>query len=187
MCEPHHSIIQVSEELSKGQYLGKFGKWCKKIGGYFHLSKMGKGHHEALRYIGQRYNIKGKQDYEVAWWNRELRPDFCIVTDIEIKFAKKYADATSIGSLHALRQFLTSSLNLSRSPEDYIYTFRHKFLTKKGKKQLDNKLRGQLDIKTLNRIEISKSLVNAVLGFTRKRNLIVPEWSHDDKLWVPGR
>ena len=193
MCEPHHSIIQLSDDDTKGMFLGNVGKWCKKIGKFFHLSKMGKGHHGTLRMAeranrGQKIEFADKYDYEVCWWDRTISPDYCLPPENAKKLAKSYADLTSIGSLHLLRQFLEASLRSTRTPNDYLLVFRRYLLNNKGKKEFDRACRQKLKVQNIYQLKkINSSIVKMVLGFTRKRDLLVPEWSDDSRLWLPSK
>lgn len=185
MCEPYHSISQFRDDDNDrlGCTLGPIAKLLKKLGGFWHLSKMGKGHSGALECVRNTSNhgahvsflVPEHNDYEVAWWNRHLKPDRSKPNQDALLAAKDYANLTSIGSLHALRQFLEMSIKLSDKPMMYLTMMRH-MLNKKGLVQWDL---ARKKLKTRN----PKSLSSFCIGFTRKRGLLVPEWSDDAHLW----
>lgn len=90
MCEPYHSIVQYPERdkddndhgpkitgLGQRQSLGsKALDFMKKIKSWFHFSKMGSGHSEAIR-ANRTTELWLPPDtrYEVAWWNRSVKRD----------------------------------------------------------------------------------------------------------------
>lgn len=194
------------------RYISNAVKWVKKIGSRWHLSKMGEGHTGAvgsLDGIRDTFLLPERTLWEAAWWNRTLKKDGRTAflphqEPIAYAEAKKYADIVSIGSLHSLRQFLENSIRNSQRPSSYVWMIRQQLLNQKGRKSYEHKLiqafgktgadslfdraYALLDDKPVSyktRNEYLDRLVKIVLGFTRKRDMLVPEWSDDLSLWVP--
>lgn len=213
MCEPNHSIVQFPNEddwgtptesrLGAAVDNGVLG-WCKKIGRWLHLSKMGKGHSEALGITPSWSSTSTLPDatfYEVEWWIRKVNLDGSFRTSMlshtpeywdsrrQIQqdakdAAVKYAQAVSIGNLTTLRRFLETSIKKSSYASKYFQCF-ELMLTANGRDLFAkrfNDLRkslGHVRDKNLDKY------IKMTLGFTRKRHLLVPEWSDDSRLWTP--
>jgi hypothetical protein len=209
MCQPSHSIVQFEppeDDFNSGDSappssglmvrIGKLGKWLKRIGGMFHASRMGEGHTGALGHqCGLRETFilpPARTDYEAHWWDRTLKMDGPygghVGAGVAQENAQRYADAVSIGSLHALRQFLSESFDNTHTPGQYVEAFRD-ILNRKGRAEYERNLKRigairYFDFDTPRAvIESAKRLC---LGLTRKRHLLVPEWADDKKLWVPS-
>ncbi len=194
--------------------LGKAGKWLKKIGNMFHLSTMGQGHHGALGEIDgfkDTFILPERTYFEAHWWNREVKIDGFFngrrsaplyingesanveLRELEkveaLKNSKLYADAVSIGSLHALRQFLEVSLDKTEDPNLYVLAMR-RILNRKGLVAYEQRLKQIPHIQEINynkfAFDLRESIKGLLLGFTRKRHLLIPEWADDTKLWVPS-
>lgn len=198
MCEPHHSIIQWPNDQDGshlGCVLGPLIKLGKTIGGYLNVSKMGKGHSEALEKIrclstnGEHtgFLLPPKMDYEVAWWNRTIHIDNGFkfshfegkpvpMDAAALDSATQYAHLTSIGNLHVLRQFLTQTIRSSDRPYTYLGQFNY-ILNKRGQVQFDKHYR------SIQKTRRKESLINFLCGFTRKRQLLVSEWADDSSVW----
>lgn len=206
MCQPNHSIVQFeppndnddndthgsgSGEGRLGIVLGKAGQWLRKIGKCFHLSRMGEGHTGAqghLNGLRETFFLPTPTLYEAQWWNRKIAFDgwYYGYSDREevLGYATAYANAVSIGSLHALRTFLEASIKRTEYPEMYVGAFRN-MLNARGKTEFEKKI----NCSYINNRDIVpgkvESLIRLCLGMTRKRNLLVPEWADDGKLWSP--
>jgi len=200
MCEPSHSIVQypsqddggsptapLMDAIEKCQPEGWFARLKKRIGGWFHFSKMGYGHSEALLLTPEsRRRLPTENRYEAWWWVRKVAldgqffgPDYEKVDALEC--ATAYAHKVSVGNLTLWRQFIESSMRLSKRPHSYETAFVDLMLTAKGRDAFKaksvrvNKSRWNLE-----------TAIKLILGFSRKRELLVPEWADDTKLWVPS-
>jgi len=189
MCEPHHSIVQYDpnddDNPQGGSYiLTKLGDWSKRVGKWLHLSKFGNGHSEAVGHVTGNMMLAYEEQfikYEAKWWDRSFKQDGCkILLPGQMDCAEDYAKQTSIGNIQQLRNFL--DVSIFKSPRPYLYYcyFYQYFLNQKGRDSFDKKFKyafnhsfTERSSRKLNTVNMSKF----VLGFTRKRNLIVPEWS----------
>lgn len=207
MCEPNHSIVQFPDKNDDDKPSGpavdalasREGYWDRikrKIKQWFHLSRMGRGHSETLEGLSplaRRY-LPRETRYEVAWWNRKTtldgvfwHPDstnsWCqsafekSLQKEALDAADQYARMTSIGNMTQLRQFLEASLTRSERPQAYVNHF-YDMLVAKGRDLLRNKLKMIGDN--------LMGIIKTIMGFTRKRNLLVPEWADDTTVWVPS-
>jgi hypothetical protein len=191
--------------------------WLKKFGGLFHLSRMGNGHSESLTFHRDQlcadmnvaepnliykkappFLVKPLAYYETNWWERKLVLDGygCNATDpikIQESFdaAQQYASHVCLGSLHAFREFLGTSIMKSGDPISYALNFRT-MLNKRGRREYEHRIKvGKIET-TYFKLNIIKDMTKCrdglrrlCLGFTRKRHLLVPEWADDASLWTP--
>lgn len=185
-----------------GQLTKGLGKWTKKIRQWMHLSMMGRGHSET---IGERSGMAHSYYsdvftlYEAHWWDRTVKfdnwgpvkyPDH--TKELILDCANQYAHQVSIGNLTQLRRFLETSMRNSDRASLYAGQLRDQMLTAKGRKQFDNRLgkifKTRSSYGVLNTVASQNldGLVKFVLGFTRKRELLVPEWADDNRIWKPG-
>lgn len=153
--------------------------------------------------------------YEVNWWERTLHIDGAfrggfngigrnglarysaenmaarrgvnqLLEQEAKKAAQQYANAVSIGSMTALRRFLTTSMEKSVMPWRYIELFKemlnaagqNKFLQKIGSLTMR---RGRIETRN------AKNATKVMMWFTRKREFLIPEWADDKRLWVPNK
>lgn len=213
MCEPTHSINQFPDHDNDGNPtasridampppLGTADDiWAatrRKIGSWFHFSVMGFGHSEAMATLSAAaWNyLPPVTRYEAMWWNRTVKldgtyygPEFDRAYALD--GAKQYAHTLSIGNLTKLRQFLTTSMKRSDRPYYYIEAFKQ-MLTARGRDEFQAKLKRIFKLKNLSSLfslgdDIRNNLdgtIKTVLGFTRKRLLLVPEWADDSTLWA---
>jgi len=196
MCEPYHSIVQYGnhdddDNISpqSGNYIiGKLGDFAKKVKGFFHISKLGGGHSRAIGNITGNALLAYESDFtlfETAWWNRTTHLDSGKITNHDqMTAAKEYSNLVSIGDLRQLRNFLETSMKKSDRPELYAHRFFDGILTEKGKVAFETKFKHSFKRKTRFTNIDAESLIKFVIGFTRKRNLLIPEWSDDNKLWI---
>jgi len=209
MCEPTNSIIQYPYNDGNGtpteDRLGAWKKvleWGKRVADWLHFSRMGSGHHEAAAMVGTFYDRSPAETrYESLWWDRTVKLDGTyhgqdFDQELALDAATGYAEAVSIGSLTALRRFLETSLRRSDMRHLYVAAFLDNFLNKGGRNAFSNKLKSVFGVKYLDLYELfgpqvqperCESLIKCVLGFTRKRELLVPAWADDTKLWVPEK
>jgi hypothetical protein len=100
--------------------------------------------------------------------------------------AQHYANAVSIGNMTTFRRFLTASLQKSDQPSKYVLHF-ELMLNHAGRDSLCKRVKEF----TMRCGRVSKTNVDRVtkllLGFTRKRELLIPEWADDKSLWVPPK
>jgi hypothetical protein len=226
MCEPKHSIVQYPDDDGDDQSSGTptavrisgWGEWLRKIGQWLHLSKMGKGHSEAIKTtsIEAELFLPKPTYYEVEWWQRRLlldgpfrgtfkrtghnalehhiamhtsdaaRTSWYRLQDEAKQAAQQYANAVSIGNMTTFRRFLTTSLQKTEEPTKYVLHF-ELMLNRVGRDQLARRLKEF----TMRCGRVSKTNVDRItkllLGFTRKRELLIPEWADDKGLWVPSK
>ena len=150
--------------------------------------------------------------YEAFWWERKfdidgpflprtsfnrlgLRQlteieDEKVLRQVAYECAQEYANLVSIGSTRALRQFLDVSLRRTLTPGQYAQCF-ELMLNKKGKEEYHGKLRAAFGRGTHRSVNWREGdnlerLKKLMLGFTRRRGLLVPEWADDNPLWVPS-
>lgn len=130
-----------------------------------------------------------------------------VVTQQQLEAATNYANLVSIGDLGQLRRFLEQSLAKTDKSNVYLHQFRNGFLTVDGRIQFDKDCKEILKVSPHAILDQSIGVVNSpigkadskksrplslesvtkfILGFTRKRKLIVPEWADDDSLWTSG-
>ncbi|MFA5766870.1 MAG: hypothetical protein WC919_03025 [Candidatus Paceibacterota bacterium] len=225
MCEPKHSIIQYPDDDGDDQSSGTptavrisgWGEWLRKIGQWLHLSKMGKGHSEAIKTtsLEAELYLPSPTYYEVEWWRRRLLLDGPFrgtfkrtghnaletyadqygqermaarqrAREQAMDAAQQYAQAVSIGNMTTFRRFLTTSLQKTDEPTKYVLHF-ELMLNRVGRDQLARRLKEF----TMRCGRVSKTNVDRItkllLGFTRKRELLIPEWADDKGLWVPPK
>lgn len=170
------------------------GDWSalkKRIGGWFHFSYMGFGHSEVLERlsVSGRHFLPTETKYETQWWWRRTTIDGAYHgkfydKPLAIESAHQYGKLVATGNLTVLRQFLERSFNKTERPESYYKMF-NEMLTIPGKDQLLTKLTrflGRDKMLWFGRAML-QSAVKIILGFTRIRKLLVPEWSDDSLLW----
>lgn len=201
---------QGGQSAQSGEYvrnglLAGLGQWSKRIKRWFHLSMLGKGHSETIgarsKGLMHRYDSTLRL-YEAHWWNRQVTKDGAIsngnyisvnVSHEQLQEATEYAKLVSIGDLGQLRRFLEQSLEKTDRQYVYLDRFRNNFLNKEGREEFDKKCQQVFNVKPNRLVDISngvqriplQSVIKYVLGFTRKRKLIVPEWADDTRLWTP--
>lgn len=207
MCEPALSINQYNDDDGPGdatiqQILDKARagavKWGKRVRGWFNFCKMGNGHSEALEIRMGRgsWHMPDPTTYEGYWWNRSFKLDSWRIRPDELQpdqfeAAKEYADEVCLGSMQRLRRFLETSIMATTWPEAYYSRFMEGLLNSKGRHELRRKLRSIVKVGPVNMTLLDmrqrKSAVDAMVGITRKRRLLVPEWADDDSLWTPPK
>lgn len=229
MCEPMHSTIQfpdpddfdggdwnddgdsLSAQSARPSLIGKMGKWFKKVGKFFHVSKMGSGHSETLRsdklnavVDSQIHSFIEPPHYkwEADWAVRRVYRDggnigfgFCnkigLNDDDSESAAKQYINDVCIGSFTAFRRFFETSLVETEKGkrQQYVANFL-RMLTADGVAGFVKKCENILGRKTNNAERYiaeklqPRQLAALCLGFTRKRGLLIPEWADDGNLWV---
>lgn len=199
--------------FSSSLLMSKLGSWAKKVKNWLHISKLGRGHSETVEarkvsVASYHYDMVFTL-FEAEWWHRKVKLDHggrMYFTppqrEARLAAATQYAENMSIGDLGRLRTFLEVSMQNSDRPYLYAEQFRRAFLTFEGrvkfekeattifKKSLDNIFcditvpKGKKAPTEKGRVALD-SFIKFMLGFTRKRKLIVPEWADDEKLWVP--
>ena len=201
MCEPAHSIVQYDPTdsddhfggMDMGSILSKLGSFSKKVGRWFHISKMGAGHSLATQFGRQQllYLPEGNK-YEGFWWNKG---DFHFdgwgdKPDVETtQAAEEYHKRSCIGSIQLFRRFLEESMKQSERPNKYAARFVEHILLSKAKDMFVTKVNRLLPgrLKCGHNVVIAEGtkerFIKLVMGFTRKRGLLVPEWSQDDTFW----
>jgi hypothetical protein len=212
MCEPNHSITQFPPEDPKGPpggnevteqrlRFGLKGLWdyLKKIGGFFHLSRMGSGHSESIEWASTNgWFLPKDTRYEARWWDRTVVLDGRYHGPVEFKdeavtCATTYAQQVSIGNLTTLRRFLESSLRVTGNIAGYVSHFVQGLIVTKHRDLVANKIGSllQCSYSKATRFFIERkakdkldSLIKLLLGLTRKREILHPAWADDGSLWV---
>lgn len=203
MCEPFHSINQFEDHGPSAnalqRVLGPIKNLGTRIRGWLHFSKVGAGHSEGLAKISGNSDLcyYGTQ-YETAWWNRQTHLDGIYRGELAsadaLIAAEQYAMRSSIGHIQILRRFLEPTLKTTDRGYGYFAVFRN-MLTSKGKDILERKTIQVVGAEEYRKMSmyawhssstLGTSLINAMMGITRKRELLIPEWADDDKLWLPA-
>jgi hypothetical protein len=153
--------------------------------------------------------------YECRWWDRKVTRDgfrgrgvgklfsaegrtFKDMVNAEtLEAATEYANRVSIGNMTMLRQFLTMSLKNTDRVAVYVEAF-YNMLNAKGR----DELRAKAKIVTgtpLSKYDVSMytpsfwtkekltGVINLLCGFTRKRELLIPEWADDGLIWKEAK
>ncbi len=170
------------------------------IGRFIHYSRMGRGHSETINAILGRKNYRPArlpvQDtkYETQWWDRRFRLDGSFhgqSFDQEDAYdsAKVYAERVVLGNVRLLRRFLELSITHSDVPYIYFEQAKH-MLTHKAWLLFEDKLRFILERKDASIESLSvkaprlvKAATDALIGLTRKRINMVPEWADVESVW----
>jgi hypothetical protein len=190
MCEPAHSIVQYpvdfddsdlpGQHISPEQRLSKLGKFIKRVGRFFHLSKLGAGHTFTMSQVPAKIYeyLPPPISYEGVWWNKSFVTDgnFKHQVPEAIEAAKQYHDIVCMGNMKTFRRFFEASLRKTDHINMYIDVFINYCLTRQGKEEVWNRLHRN---ETVN-----ETVIKIIMGYTRKRGLFVPEWSDDDKFWL---
>jgi hypothetical protein len=212
MCEPCHSINQFPDDPDLNPRVQtafeKVAGWAKKVGSWFHFSKMGMGHSGAIEYnqLHDRW-IPEPTRYEVEWWHRHFKrdgsfnhqgreyghwgtaipPDLVPIAEDAEDSARIYAEQVSYGSLQIFRRFFETSVMKSNRPYAYFHSFMS-MLNSNGQNLLLEKTRRALGVSmyNINTIQRREPIMKMCLGLTRKRELLIPEWADDTKLWLPS-
>lgn len=205
MCEPSHSIVQypdkddddnptagVIDAIPAPQEMpsSMWAKFRKKVGEWFHFSFMGHGHSESIGRMSPFARRLLPQDtkYETAWWERRVRLDGTYHgpkwnQQPALEAATEYANRVCIGNMTSIRQFLELSMRHSERPYLYLERF-YQMLTHQGRNSLYKRIKrlgetgDEYEIKNLDLV------IKLVLGYTRKRGLLVPEWADHGVLWA---
>lgn len=189
------------DTMTQSTRAGQVWEWTKKrFGNWFHFSKMGFGHSESVGALPMagRMLLPDDTKYEAQWWDRTVKLDgWFHGKDYDKQFAlecaSQYAHKVSIGSLTLLRQFLETSMRRSERPRAYLEAF-VQILNTKGRSVLASKLKclgltpqmlpisfyGRCNQLLNNQVDLA---IKVMLGLTRKRRLLVPEWVDDRSLW----
>lgn len=192
MCEPYHSINQFEDQGPNGcsgLIIKPLADIATKIRNWFHLSKAGAGHSEALtKALGGRFYDLRENKWEVAWWNREVKLDGDyrgIFDPADAKIAcEKYADMTAIGDIRTFRRWFEAVLQKTHRPSTYLYVMERMF-TAAGRDALAKAIRSVSPVKRYApRVGMEPTLIKRVMGLTRKRELLIPEWADCPKSWV---
>lgn len=104
--------------------------------------------------------------------------------------AEAYSHAVCMGHIKKLRRFLENSLSSTDNFNTYFTRIFDCFLTSVGRIKMEETLKkingGRLiDIygSAPPSQELIQPMTNALIGMTRQRRLIVPEWSDADECW----
>lgn len=212
MCEPTHSIVQFpndydDSDLPFGHHIDKEsrlkaaikGAWGKTLGRWFHFSKVGSGHSGALMLTGQQTLMLPKETkYEGIWWERDFKLDDRPTTQTmrggdAFACAREYHDRSCMGSLSLFRRFLEQSMLTSTYSRAYVELLIEQVFNEKGRNEVIRKLKRVLGARITNPIAVGfnkrasdkrkKQAIDCVMGFTRKRELYLPHFADDTKLW----
>jgi len=169
------------------------------VGRHLHYAKMGNGHSETIGRIapGARRRLPEDTKYESAWWNREVKLDGPFHGDAfdkedALESCRIYANRSCLGHIQKLRQFLEATVKSTERPGAYFERAQH-MLTRAGWLEFEKKLSyiftsksASLDTVYYNHAgknQYVDPVLKALLGLTRKRQLLVPEWSDVPELW----
>jgi len=213
MCEPYHSIVQYPDDYDDSDLpfggnmdkesrlkaaLGKTFEWARKFGKWFHLSKFGAGHSGATRenYHNTLY-LPTPTLWEGRWWDRTFHLDSWGRTHGESMQQKSaahaYHEASALGNMSLFRRFLETSMKKTNHPHGpWAYTERlvEDMLTTEGKNAFTSKFNSVFGRKFYGHSiyklaqQNPDKIIKLTLGFTRKRNLLLPHFADDDKLWT---
>ncbi|MEA1999806.1 MAG: hypothetical protein U9N61_10875 [Euryarchaeota archaeon] len=184
--------------------LGKGFGWAKRLDKWFHLSKFGAGHHKNTGSLTYRSNLylPAPTLWEGDWWDREFRLDGYGFREGELlkekaKAAELYHDRSVMGNMSLFRRFLETSMVKSNhlvGPYIYVEKLLEYVLTPVGGNKVLEKFRrvfgrsatpARVLSRRADKREVEKG-IKVIMGFTRKRELFLPHFADDDKLWVPG-
>lgn len=215
MCEPYHSVVQYPDDFNDddlpfgGQIdketrlkaaLGPAFGWTKKIGKWFHFSRFGAGHSKATMEAGRSTLYLPKPTlYEGEWWHRTFKFDGWgnRADTVALGAAEAYHNASVMGNMSLFRRFLETSMVKTNHPRGafaYVEVLLDHVLTSEGVNKLLVRFRRvfgpnvrPVQVMNLRSHEKEKEkAIKIVMGFTRKRELFLPHFADDDKLWVPG-
>ncbi len=208
MCEPHQSIIQFPENPPGddrfdppptsslfGRVSGAIAEWGRRVGDFFHLSKMGMGHHEGWRHFTGYFRIPDSTLYEAHWATREFVVDGWYSSSVADRqgeayaAAHEYAKAISLGDLAAFRRFFEVSIARSKTPMLYVERAFDMF-NARGKDALLAKAKAVFGRSFTPSAhsglwlpELIKPATKMILGLTRHRELLIPAWADDTQIW----
>ena len=190
MCEPAHSIVQYPDQPDEDQpFSGQATqeqiiqavspsfliKWAKKIGSWFHVSRLGGGHSETIRVKACHYHrLPTPIKYEGLWWERLFTQDgHAVLIPGQENAAHNYFNLVAAGNIQTLRRFLETSMRVSDIPE--IYADRvFEMLTPQGR-DIFRKIRAKVRYNYGSTFK--ERLIDATVGITRRRNLLIPRWA----------
>ena len=213
MCEPAHSIVQYPERPSDDDErfggnvpmdsllksgLGKAMSWGKKIGSWFHFSKLGSGHSEAIELSGQALLILPEHTrYEGLWWERRFIIDGpyhgqpCD-RDEALEVAEMYHQRSVMQNMSSFRRFFEQSVFRSDRSYGYVRHLLEDVMNADGRDAVTQRLRRvfgrSMSLRRLFGYKSDKKerATKVIMGFTRQRNLFLPHWADDSQLWTPG-
>lgn len=175
--------------------LGKIYDWGKKIRSWFHFSSLGSGHTESIQWAKTKHlYLPQEARYECAWWNRLVKFDSGRVFGDKgdaIRAATEYSNVVCIGDIQKFRRFFETSIQKTLNPYLYFETFMVLMLTTEGRDKVHqdiircfghNALQPKKPIPSYK----AQRIASLMLGYTRKRSLLVPEWSDCPHLWIKG-
>jgi hypothetical protein len=211
MCEPHHSIVQYpndddqsgsSNQTRLQMGLKKLYDFGRKVGRWFHLSRMGSGHSESMLWAKTNSVILPENiNYEGVWWERKFQLDMPffgrprnteLIGTEAFDAAKTYHERVVFQNIQSFRRFLEESIRSSeRAAALYVERLRDHVLNPQGVQQLDQRFgtlagRSRFDIKKL-LSACKEQAIKCVMGITRKREWFRSHFSDDDGLWLPKK
>lgn len=158
--------------------------WERKVkldGGFYHPDL------RVVNYFGGPYSFEDTSFAKIRT-NQRLAETY---RKESMEAAIQYANRVAIGTLPQLRNFLETSIKKSNRVSSYFYNF-PSMLNEKGKQDYENRLKKILGKKTIFQefdhfAQCSKrgeSVTKTMLGMTRRRQFLIPEWADDDALWA---
>lgn len=201
MCEPYFSTNQFDNSQRTMLTIGPALNDATLVDNYYHFAAFGYGHSTSLERVLNSQQVSDVYQYETAWWNRSHRFDSFAgmygytlhfkgptEEDANVRYeaSLRYANIACIGNLGTLRRFLDAALPIAdnNSMFEKFYSVFRQMLNSRGKRQLETVYRGILG-KILPVYDTR--LHKAMLGLTRKRDMLVSEWADDDKLWPSSK
>lgn len=184
--------------------LGKLYDIGKKISSWFHFSRMGMGHSESITDVMGRDPLSiGRSQlqlppmtrYEAAWWKREVHRDGTyrgheFDANFALEAAEAYAKKVSIGDLRMLRRFLETTLQKTDRISMYVQSF-FEMLNPTGRDLLAKDLNDMFGTTRWGAYNLGgkagrfnnatseerASLIRLVMGYTRRKKLLIPVWT----------
>jgi hypothetical protein len=216
MCEPTHSIVQYpDQDPDSGNSTGgiiesitsKVDSWVKRVKGWFHISKLGRGHSGVIDASARQLELAERilprpTFYESFWWDRTVKFDGFhsfegreYDKDLALDAATEYSKKVVIGDLGLLRRFLEVSMVNSDHPQLYVDAVLQYLVKREKRDEVVNRLKQINYIKRIpNRLMAVKldnlvdgRVIKIILGVTRKRDWLIAAWADDDRLWTPGQ
>lgn len=167
----------------------KVVSWGKRIQEWFHFSKLGSGHTDAIELSGRASLILPQHTrYEGLWWHRKFEidgPFHGSIVDREdaLKSAEAYHNEVVMQNIKKFRRFFETSLNKTDRAHGYVDHFLCDVLTREGRDAVKTKLRRIFGCFIIPSCPTPQH-IKVLMGFTRKRELFQSHWADDDKLWL---
>jgi len=210
MCEPYHSVVQYPAVNAQGDDVTNLLNAVsgrirltqgQKILDWVHYARSGFGHSETINKVPLADRMLPEATrYEGAWWNREFTIDGGYAghdfdAERALEAAHFYSKQHALGSVITLQDFLRGALSNSAEPEQYLDLIVEKLVKPSVRAVVWDSLKEHLKgDKPNTRHKFNSTfrkhlqfgaLLAEALNIAGNRELLVPEWADDDKLWTP--